>query len=945
MRKFTKLLLTLAMLFGAVGVNAEKVYADLSKLSSVNGANATWDGTTNTITWTGTSYNIISNFDFAAGDYKQYTIIGVTVTNLTNADFVRLQIKANDQEKICFLNGTGTFEKSLTEDFGFTVTDLEHFQWARLLGSNNTDSHTFNSENPASAVISEVYLEGPDVDRCLVYTGEAKTNSWDKQAIYDFPTGTAMVEGETYIVKADIKSTKGGDCALWPIDNDSENKNEWGGSVDVQYCANYNTTTSFVTYTWEFEANHPHDRLQFVFGTLDGKIYFDNVSCVKKGTTDEMVVNGDFSANSTTGWSANWNGPTFELEVITSDPLASQKEALSKVIAKAKLYNGYVYTNESFSNLTSEITTAEAALIDKDATEVSLTTAKTNLQDKIDALALKENYSVLTTDMFKHWTSATEPTAGSSTGCAYDILVSTGMPYGDGSVGYLNYADLTDYEQLIVIANEGTPRVLMNRVVNNGQYSSNEADSKMIEMPKTGEWTDRYYTKNDVVYVYDLALMTQEKGFAHLNSIKGLNGNVTVSGLFLYKTPDPLADYKENLKNKINEGSTYNAFGKTEASFGALSTAINNGNAALVNANATQESLESATTAIDDAIAGLVLADGYTNLVKNMFMTYASVDEPGDGTDLGVDCAYVIHEATGQPYGDAGVTEFKWVDLAGYDKLYIVTMGTVKPRIMINRLEKNGNQAATQADSKMIEINPNGENAPTWSTERYQKITGNVYEIDLNAIREDYGFVRLHAIKGQNYGSPYVTDMLLYKSDADVAVKVSSAGWTSFSSDKNVTVPDGITAYAASYDGTYVDLQPVTEVPAGNAVLIEGTIGTYRLPVVANATTIENNDLFVSDGTVKGESGSIYALSNGKQGIGFYKVGASVTVPAGKAYLVIENDIIATREFVGIGGATAIREVQTEESADNSLYNLAGQRVVKAQKGLFIQNGKKFFVK
>ena len=44
------------------------------------------------------------------------------------------------------------------------------------------------------------------------------------------------------------------------------------------------------------------------------------------------------------------------------------------------------------------------------------------------------------------------------------------------------------------------------------------------------------------------------------------------------------------------------------------------------------------------------------------------------------------------------------------------------------------------------------------------------------------------------------------------------------------------------------------------------------------------------------------------------------------------------------GTTTAIQTVST--AADNAtVYNLAGQRVMKAQKGLFIQNGKKFMVK
>lgn len=45
------------------------------------------------------------------------------------------------------------------------------------------------------------------------------------------------------------------------------------------------------------------------------------------------------------------------------------------------------------------------------------------------------------------------------------------------------------------------------------------------------------------------------------------------------------------------------------------------------------------------------------------------------------------------------------------------------------------------------------------------------------------------------------------------------------------------------------------------------------------------------------------------------------------------------------GGETGIQNIQTVESADAPVYNLAGQRVSKETKGLLIQNGKKFINK
>ena len=151
---------------------------------------------------------------------------------------------------------------------------------------------------------------------CIVFNnGDAGANQWDKQGIYSLPT--PMVKGKTYIVKASVKTEDDypdGTFGLWPIWDASPNKNQWGGSDDVQYLPSYATSKNFTDLQWEFEANFDHDKLQFVFGKVAGKVCIDNVSCKEKGSDEEMIVNGTFDANSTDGWAANWGGPSFAIE-------------------------------------------------------------------------------------------------------------------------------------------------------------------------------------------------------------------------------------------------------------------------------------------------------------------------------------------------------------------------------------------------------------------------------------------------------------------------------------------------------------------------------------------------------------------------------------------------------------------------------------------------------
>ena len=182
MKKLLFLISFLTILGGANSVFATKLNADLSKLS--NGPSSTWDGTTSTMTWTQTSNNMISNFDFATGDYKIYTKIVVNVSDLDNATGVRLQIKANGKERLVVLNGAATHEKSLTTDFGFSVADLEALEWVRLLGSNG--GTTIDGEHPASAKINEVYFYSPDrtkdvnLSKMAASSGTA-TWAWDSE--------------------------------------------------------------------------------------------------------------------------------------------------------------------------------------------------------------------------------------------------------------------------------------------------------------------------------------------------------------------------------------------------------------------------------------------------------------------------------------------------------------------------------------------------------------------------------------------------------------------------------------------------------------------------------------------------------------------------------------------------------------------------------------------
>ena len=190
------------------------------------------------------------------------------------------------------------------------------------------------------------------------------------------------------------------------------------------------------------------------------------------------------------------------------------------------------------------------------------------------------------------------------------------------------------------------------------------------------------------------------------------------------------------------------------------------------------------------------------------------------------------------------------------------------------------------------------------------------------------------------------------------SVTVSSAGYATIVAEADLEIPENVEVYAVTVGESASSAQLIAVtggVPAGNAVLVKASAGTYEFPYASTTpAAITDNDLKASDGTVTGASGNIYALGNKTKGVGFYKVAASVTIPAGKAYLEVtttssdpESGEAPVKGFYGFeDDATGIEAIDHSPlTIEGAVYNLAGQRLQKMQKGINIVNGKKIAVK
>ena len=192
----------------------------------------------------------------------------------------------------------GSMDFSLVKEFVKNAKDADMTIYGHTLAWHSQAANKYlknlikDKELPPDPTGGNKYLE--------IACGEAGANQWDKQISYELPK--ALVKGQSYVMSVKVKASDGGTFAAWPIWEASDNKNEWGGSNDVQYMADYDITKDYSTLTWEFTANFPIDKLQFVFGNVGGTISCDDFKLTKAGSDENLIENGDFAKESASGW-------------------------------------------------------------------------------------------------------------------------------------------------------------------------------------------------------------------------------------------------------------------------------------------------------------------------------------------------------------------------------------------------------------------------------------------------------------------------------------------------------------------------------------------------------------------------------------------------------------------------------------------------------------------
>lgn len=183
---------------------------------------------------------------------------------------------------------------------------------------------------------------------------------------------------------------------------------------------------------------------------------------------------------------------------------------------------------------------------------------------------------------------------------------------------------------------------------------------------------------------------------------------------------------------------------------------------------------------------------------------------------------------------------------------------------------------------------------------------------------------------------------------ANATVNVSDALISTFCAPFTVAIPADYQSVVTASTVTGVEDNVLTLEPVANYVIPANTPVIVETPV---ANTLPVSGIYVKGTPVAGLLTGVYENTPAPVGsyvlqnldkVGFYLVaeGNQPTVGANRCYLTVPAAGVKAFYFDG-NDATGISNVDANVDANEVIYNIAGQRINKFQKGINIINGKK----
>lgn len=180
----------------------------------------------------------------------------------------------------------------------------------------------------------------------------------------------------------------------------------------------------------------------------------------------------------------------------------------------------------------------------------------------------------------------------------------------------------------------------------------------------------------------------------------------------------------------------------------------------------------------------------------------------------------------------------------------------------------------------------------------------------------------------------------------EIPVTVGAAGYSTFCAPVNVVVPNTVEAYIISNStDENVTLTQVksTILPANTGVILKNQ-GDHIFTITNDAANIDVTGNQLTGTTIRRQGfaeNSIYVLALDNGSVALCPNGTVEGVPANKAYLANGSAGVAALGFSFEAVETAIQKLEAEQMANSTIYDLSGRKVSKADKGMFIINGKK----
>ena len=186
---------------------------------------------------------------------------------------------------------------------------------------------------------------------------------------------------------------------------------------------------------------------------------------------------------------------------------------------------------------------------------------------------------------------------------------------------------------------------------------------------------------------------------------------------------------------------------------------------------------------------------------------------------------------------------------------------------------------------------------------------------------------------------------------------ISEHGIGTFYASEAMQIPKGVKAYVATTgdlvmngdDGYIAPTELEGIIPANTGAILMGDAKTYNfIPSISYGTPVDGNMLVGYEGAdeyeevslpTDGSTNYVLTVMNGR--VGFYKKETGFNVYNNKAYLNVPGSAGARAIYFDFGGETGILETENGNVKTENCYDLSGRRVVKAQKGIYIVNGKK----